>query len=118
MTKTIMVVDDEPDVRLTIKKVLEKNKYKVIEASNGDDCLEKLQKIKPDLILMDIMMPGTELMEIIPKIKDIKILYLSVVKEVEATKAGLLNQENIVGYFQKPFQIDLLIQKVNEILGE
>lgn len=112
-----MVVDDEPDVRLTIRKIFEKNKYKVIEAANGDECLEKLQKVKPDLILMDVMMPGTELMEVIPKIKDIKILYLSVVKEAEASKAGLLNQENIMGYFQKPFQVDLLIKKVNGILG-
>ena len=59
MSKTIMVVDDEPDNITTIKTILESNGYKVITAVNGDDCLKKLKRAHPDLILMDVMMPGT-----------------------------------------------------------
>ena len=68
MAKKIMVVDDEPDIRATVKTVLEKNGYKVVTAVDGDDCLKKLKKEKPDLILMDIMMPGTPVREVVPTI--------------------------------------------------
>ena len=67
MAKKIMVVDDEEDIRSTVKSLLEKNRYEVITAINGDDCLQKLAKNKVDLILMDIMMPGTPVKKIIPK---------------------------------------------------
>lgn len=88
-----MVVDDEKDVRDTTKTVLEKEGYKVVTATNGDDCLKKLPKNKIDLILMDIMMPGTPVREIIKKIKNTKIAYLSVVRTSEAEKEELIGQK-------------------------
>jgi len=117
MAKTIMIVDDEPDIRSTVKIVLEKNGYAVAEAVNGDDCLEKLKTVKPDLILMDIMMPGTPVKDIVPQIKGIKISYLSVVRTSEAEKEDLMKSENIVDFIQKPFDINELLQKVKKIVG-
>lgn len=117
MTKTIMVVDDEPDIRSTVKTILTKAGYKVLVAVNGDDCLRQLKNEKPDLILMDIMMPGTPVKEVIGKIKTIKIAYLSVVRVSEAEKKELLGQKNIVGYIQKPFDINDLLKKVKEFVG-
>ena len=73
MAKKIMVVDDEADIRSSVKTILEKEGYEVITAVNGDDCLKKLEKGKPDLILLDIMMPGTPVREIVKKIKEVKI---------------------------------------------
>ena len=118
MAKTIMVVDDEPDNITTVKAVLEKNGYNVISAVSGDDCLEKLKTAKPDLILMDIMMPGTPVKEIIPEIKDIKIAYLSVVRTSEAEKEDLMKSSNIVDFIQKPFDINNLLEKVKKLVGE
>jgi len=115
--KTIMIVDDEEDIRTTVKTVLEKNGYEVITAINGDDCLMKLKKENPDLILMDIMMPGTPVKEIIPKIKQ-KVAYLSVVRISEAEKENLLKSKNIVDFIQKPFDIDELVKKVKRILAK
>ena len=114
--KTIMIVDDEEDIRTTVKTVLEKNGYKVITAVNGDDCLMKLKKENPDLILMDIMMPGTPVKEIIPKIKQ-KVVYLSVVRISEAEKENLIKSKNIVDFIQKPFDINELVKKVKNILA-
>ncbi len=57
MVKTIFIVDDEPDIRQSVKMILEKNSYRVITAEDGDDCLEKLKGTRPDLILLDIRMP-------------------------------------------------------------
>lgn len=118
MTKKIMIVDDEPDIRETVKKILEKNKYMVITAVNGDDCLKKLEKENPDLILMDIMMPGTPVGEVVKKIKNTKIAYLSVVRTSEAEKEELLGQSNIVDFIQKPFDINELVKKVEKYVGK
>ncbi len=117
MRKTIMVVDDEPDVRNTVKTVLEKNGYTIVAAIDGDDCLKKLPEQKVDLILMDIMMPGTPVREIVKKIKDIKISYLSVVRTSEAEKEDLMKSKNIVDFIQKPFDIVDLVKRVKKIIG-
>ena len=117
MKKTIMVVDDEPDNIATVRTVLKANKYKVITAVNGDDCLKKLKSSKPDLILVDIMMPGTPVREVVKKIKNTKIAYLSVVRIYEAEKEELLGQKNIVDFIRKPFDINELLKKVKKIVG-
>ena len=118
MQKTILIVDDEPDIRDSVKIILETKGYKVETAIDGDDCLKKLTEITPDLILLDIMMPGTPVDEVIKKIKDIKIAFMSVVRISEARKKGLCKQENIVDFFQKPFNVSDLIDRVGLILKE
>lgn len=116
MVKTVMVVDDEPDIRDSVKTVLEKNGFKVITAVNGDDCLKKLRKGKPDLILIDIMMPGTPVREIVDKIKGVKVAYLSVVRTSEAEKERLLKAKKVVDFIQKPFDIDELVRRVKKLV--
>ena len=113
----IMVVDDETDVRYTVKTILEKNGYKVVTAIDGDDCLRKLEKEKPDLVLMDIMMPGTPVREIVPKIKT-KVAYLSVVRTSEAEKEDLMKSKNIVDFIQKPFDVEDLVARVKNVVGK
>ena len=116
--KTILVVDDEPDVRDSVKVILEKKGYRVITAIGGEDCLNILREEKPDLILLDIMMPGIPVKNIIKEIKNIKIAFLSVVRTSEAEKQNLLNQENIVDFIQKPFDVEDLIKRVEGIIYE
>lgn len=115
-TKKILVVDDEPDIRQTVKTVLEKNGFKVILAVNGDDGLKKWVKEKPDFVLMDIMMPGTPVREIIPKMKGAKIAYLSVVRTSEAEREDLMKSKNIVDFIQKPFDINELVATIKKHL--
>ncbi|MBS3108200.1 response regulator [Candidatus Woesearchaeota archaeon] len=116
MVKTVMVVDDEADIRSSVKTILEKNGIKVILAVNADDCLEKLKKEKPNLILMDIMMPGTPVREILPKIKN-KVVFLSVVRTSEMEREELLGIKNVIGFIQKPFDINDLLMKVKKFLA-
>lgn len=118
MAKKILVVDDEPDIRSSVKTILEKEGYEVITAINGDDCLKKLEKVKPDLILLDIMMPGTPVREVVKKIKGTKIAFLSVVRTSDAEREKLLGQKNIVDFIQKPFDIKDLIKRVKKIVGK
>ena len=117
-TKTILVVDDEPDIRDSVKMILELNGYKVITAVDGDDCLKILEEQIPDLILLDIMMLGTPVAEVVKNIKDIKIAFMSVVRISEARKKGLCDQDNIVDFLQKPFNVDDLISRVKLHLGQ
>lgn len=117
MPKTILIVDDEPDIRLSVKMILEKNGYKVNMAEDGDDCLIKIKEETPDLILLDIMMPGTPVHLVIQQIKDIKIAFMSVVRISDARKKGLCTQENVVDFFQKPFNVTDLIDRVEILLS-
>jgi len=118
MVKTILVVDDEPDIRDSVRTILEMNGYRVITAVDGDDCLKKARETKPDLILLDIMMPGTPVVNIVKQIKDIKIAFMSVVRISDARKKGLCSQENIVDFLQKPFNVSDLVDRVSLILNE
>jgi CheY-like chemotaxis protein len=117
MPKTIMVVDDEENIRALAEALLGEAGYKVILAVNGGDCLKKLKNQKPDLILMDIMMPGIPVKEVVKKIRNIRIAYFSVVAVSEAEKQALSKQKNVVGYIQKPFDNQDLIKKVREFAG-
>lgn len=67
--KKILVIDDEPDIVFLIKLILEKEGYKVIEANSGKEGIEMAKKEKPDLILLDIMMPDMLGWEVSKKIK-------------------------------------------------
>ncbi len=118
MPKTILVVDDEPDIRQSVKQILEVNGYTVETAADGDDCLKKLNELTPDLILMDIMMPGTPVGDVVKQITDIKIAFMSVVRISDARKRGLCTQDNIVDFFQKPFNVSDLIDRVELVLSE
>ncbi len=117
MAKKVMVVDDEPDIRDSVKTILEAEGYEVAIAVNGDDCLKKYKQEKPDLILMDVMMPGTPPRLVIPKIKGVKIAFLSVVRMSDAEKEDLL-KKNVVDYIQKPFDVDELVKRVKKIIGK
>ena len=65
--KTIMVVDDNPDIITIIKTILEGKGYNVISASSGQELLNLLKNQKPDLIILDIMMPEMDGLEVLTK---------------------------------------------------
>ena len=115
MPKLIMVVDDEEDIRTSVRTVLEKEGYKIVTAENVDDCLKKLKSKKFDLILLDVMMPGTPVSEIIDKVKDIKIALFTVVRSTESEKEALLKNKNVVGYIQKPISVTELVSEVKKL---
>ena len=117
----IMVVDDEADVRESIRTLLEGAGLQVVVAENGYECLEKIKDEKPDLVLLDIMMPGIDGKEVCKRIrsnpltKDTKIVMLTVVKPSElGTEA--FKALDITDYIMKPFDNEELIQNVKNLL--
>ncbi len=81
MAKRILVVDDEPNMRLLIREELEDMGYEVDEASNGEEAIEKFKSGDYDLVTLDIEMPGTNGLEVAGRLreikKDVKIILLT-----------------------------------------
>lgn len=121
MTKKIMVVDDEENLLELVKTIFEKEGFEVISASNGKECLEKLKEVKPDLILMDMMMPGmsgretTEKIRENPETKNLKIVFLTVARFSEVGK-NMLKKLNVLDYITKPFDNEDLVCRVKKLL--
>jgi DNA-binding response OmpR family regulator len=70
-SKTILVVDDEQSIRILYKEELEEEGYTVITASDGDEALRKVKNARPDLITLDIRMPGMDGIEVLHRIREI-----------------------------------------------
>ncbi|MCK4819062.1 response regulator, partial [bacterium] len=90
----ILIIDDEEDFCLFVRKNLElAGNYKVLVATTSEKGIWSAGQDKPDLILLDIMMPGTPVTEVVKKISDIKIAFMSVVRISDARKRGLCTQD-------------------------
>ncbi len=120
--KKIMVVDDEEALLELVKAIMEQEGYEVITAMNGEEALEKLKTVKPDLILLDMMMPGMSGREVCekirenPKTKNLKIVFLTVAKFSEAGK-DILKKMKVLDYITKPFDNEGLVRRVKKIVG-
>jgi len=121
-TKNVMIVDDEPDVLDTIAQILVRNGYKIIKAKNGQECLDRLKEEIPDVILLDIMMPGLTAKEILKAIeKDsrlsrVKIIFLTAIHMPEAEEGGLLASKQVVDFIEKPFTIRRMIDAIEKAI--
>ena len=115
----VLVVDDEEDTRISIRDVLESEDYEVSEAKNAEECLEIARREEPDIILLDIMMPGMKVKDLVrelgsvEKLKNIKIIYLTAVSISEEEKKKIMEPDNIVGFIQKPFDMDELLKIIS-----
>jgi len=120
MPKEILIVDDEPSIVVPIQFLMEQQGYSVIIAENGHDALDLIYKYIPDLILLDIMLPGIdgyevcEIVRLNPQLRDIKIIFLTAKgREVEIAKGLALGAD---AYITKPFSNADLVAKVKTVL--
>jgi len=121
MSKKIMVVDDEPDILYTVGQMLEMNGYEVVKATNGKECIRKLNELSstPDLILLDIMMPEVSGWDVAAKIKEnpkwcnIPIVFLTAKGDTMSIGLGGMAAKD---YIVKPFDIKDLKSRVEKIL--
>lgn len=118
--KSILIVDDDQDIRDLLSYNLQKSGYSVNEAINGFDCLEKIKTIKPNLILLDVMMPEMDGLEVCQQIKsdpknhDILICFLTARGEDYSQIAAL--EAGGDDYVTKPIKPKVLISRINAIL--
>lgn len=116
----ILIVEDEEDIRELIHFHLFKNQYTIIEAANGKEALDLASSQKPDLILLDIMLPEIDGIEVCQKLKedpelgDIKIIFLSAKGAEEDVVRGL--ELGADDYVTKPFSPKILMARVKTVL--
>ncbi len=115
----ILVVDDDDGIRNLVKEYLNKNNYLVSTAKNSEDALKKVEIIKFDLIILDIMMPGKSGLEFTEENKnkiDTPIILLTAKGEASERVEGL--EIGADDYLPKPFEPKELILRINNILGK
>ncbi len=118
--KKVLVVDDELDTLELIKLVLESGGFKTILASNGMEALAKVKESKPDLVLLDIMMPDMDGWEVFRKIKEIDSKLPIAILTAKAQNIDRLLGLHVLkaeDYITKPFGKNELIDKVKKLIG-
>jgi DNA-binding response OmpR family regulator len=120
MGKKILVIDDEPLVVEVLKIRLEMNDYEVITASDGVEGIERAMREKPDLILLDILMPGLDGYQVCQKLKEdrkterIPIIMLTALGQSAGRKKG--HSSGAYDYIFKPFDDEELLKSIEKAL--
>jgi DNA-binding response OmpR family regulator len=122
LSKKILIADDEPNIVAALEFLLQRNGYEVHVATNGDEALKAVEACKPDLVLLDIMMPqrsGYDVCKCLRESVDwrhIKIIMLSAKgRDAEVIK-GLATGADL--YVTKPFSTRELLGKISELLAQ
>lgn len=114
--KTIVVIDDDIYISSLISILLEKNGYRVIKGYSGTEALLLLEKERPDLVLLDLMLPGISGEEVLSKIKGIPVIVISAKDSPKDKVSSLLG--GAVDYISKPFDNDELLARITLRLRE
>ena len=120
MAKRVLIVDDEPNIVTALEFLLEKRGFEVMVASNGEEALARVEAFKPNLVLLDVMMPKVsgydvcQRMRADPRWRGIKIVMLSAKgREVEVSKGMSLGADL---YVTKPFSSAELVATIDKLL--
>ncbi|NMM55078.1 response regulator [Paenibacillus aquistagni] len=116
--KKVLIVDDQNGIRVLLMEVFSGEGYEAYQASNGKEALELVQQVTPDIVLLDMKIPGMDGLEILKQIKqmkpDMNVIMMTAYGELdmikEATDLGALM------HFTKPFDIDEMRVAVNMTL--
>ena len=119
--KKILLIDDEPDLVTPTKFVLENSGYEVHVASNGEEGLEKFKEIRPDLILLDIMMPHVDGLEMLYRLRNVyqdakntPVIMLTARSDVESTFQA--KGFGATEYMLKSASTEELLEKIKKLL--
>ncbi len=122
MTPKILIVDDESNIVIPLQFLMEQNGYSTLVARSGEEALEMISKERPDLILLDIMLPGVdgfevcEIVRLNPKWRNTRIIFLTAKgRDVDIAKGMVLGADE---YITKPFSNQQIIDAVKRLLEE
>ncbi|MBE0535794.1 MAG: response regulator [Phycisphaerae bacterium] len=116
----ILVVDDEPNIVQTLQDRLEMNEYEVFTAGNGREGLQKFEQERPDVILLDVIMPimdGHEMLEMLRKQaggQDVSVIMLTARSQTQDIARA--NACGIDDYIVKPFDLSELLEKIESVV--
>ncbi len=119
--RTIMVVDDDPEIVTLVSVILEQEGFNVRSANSGQQLFAGLEKEKPDLIILDVMMPVMDGLVVLARLKDapetssIPVILLTVLEQYQDIVAGYKTGADY--YMTKPFTRTQLITGINRLLS-
>jgi DNA-binding response OmpR family regulator len=118
MAQTILVVEDSSDISRLVRHILAQAGYNVIVAENGPDGWDAFEQSQPDLVLLDVNLPGIDGIELCRRMKKASlstpVIILTVQAETEAVQRGIRAGANT--YLAKPFEINQLMAAINYAL--
>jgi DNA-binding response OmpR family regulator len=121
MSKHVLIADDEANIVISLEFLMQREGHRVTIARDGDAALEAIRRERPDLVLLDVMMPGKSGFEICQAVRAdetlaaVKILMLSAKgRDTDLAKGSALGAD---AYMTKPFSTRELADKVRELLG-
>lgn len=112
----ILVVDDELDIAEAVRAVLEAEGYQVDTASDGSQCLQELRRQRPDLLLLDVMMPVVDGFGVLEEMRSEDIQVPVVVMSAIRPDSRLAEYE-IKAFLKKPFHLETLLETVDRALS-
>jgi two-component system phosphate regulon response regulator PhoB len=118
----ILIVDDEFSVRALLRDVLELEDYEVCEAEDGPSALASMAEQRPDLVLLDIMMPGMSGIDVLAQVRadaelrDVPVVLLTAAGDDDTTWAGWTTGASL--YLNKPFDHMNLLEWIERLLAE
>ena len=121
MPKKILIVDDEPNIVVPLEFLMKQSGYEVMIARNGKEVLESVVKSRPDLVLLDIMLPDITGFEICHTLRtaydmqDMKIILLTAKSRDSDIEKGMAMGAD--AYIIKPFSTKELVKKINEMIN-
>jgi DNA-binding response OmpR family regulator len=116
----VLLVDDEPNILVALEYLMKQQGYQVEKACNGQEALEKAASFSPDVMVLDVMMPGMDGFEVARQVRahpgweNIRIVFLTAKGTTEDRWKGYSNGGEV--YLTKPFDNEELIQVVDEVL--
>jgi two-component system chemotaxis response regulator CheY len=117
--KKILVVDDQPFAIKLLTAMLKPKNFDIVSARHGIEAVEKYRAERPDVVLMDILMPHMDGIEATRTIReefsDAKILMCTALDQIDIMQNAL--DAGALGYIMKPFQAKDVVAKINEVLG-
>jgi len=122
MAAKILIIDDEKRIIKVVTSRLEANGYEVISATDGIEGIEKAKSEKPDLVLLDIMMPGMTGYDIIDRLKEedvtrfIPVIMVTGQEKIEHVSKSM-SGHGAVDFIFKPFTADELLNKISDALN-
>ena len=108
--KKILIIDDDIHIGNVLEEILAKEGYGVLRAYSGTEALFVLSQSRPDLVLLDLMLPGLNGEEVLPQIKGIPVIVVSAKVDVDAKVELLLG--GAIGYITKPFHTKELLARI------
>ncbi len=108
--KHILIIDDDMHIGNMLEEALSKEGYGVLRAYSGTESLYVLSKVRPDLVLLDLMLPGLSGEDVLPYIKDIPVIVVSAKIDIDNKVSLLL--DGAVDYVTKPFHMKELLARI------